>query len=693
MFKSSLGSCLKLNDETLKLEVIEEDKYYYSCNPAYEVGGTPVNSMILLLIGNIFIIVTLRCHSSWAARINYFITCITCITAASVSPDPSQSTLIILSAFLTVVIYESIENNSLAVFKALLEAETAKRIGMAELKHFIGNVAHDLKTPLHGFSMCVDHLLLDTHESIPDSEIKTSMVSTLVLCQANCSFMTTAVNRTVDFAKAASNIALSAKMETTSVMDAMNWAVTCMNSSQTRLPIRILLLPSNICKFIVTDKHWLMENILCYLSNAVKYSSRGTITMSVCLQEIADNTDEANSSSKKKKKTKKKFSVMGTTSDKKPIENMIDTPPSSPSSSPPSSSLTRKKGIQSLSSSSSSSSSKFMLCFAIEDEGIGIDDDKKLSLFQPFQQTMRLAGGTGLGLYSLAKRIDVLKGNYGVTNRSDGKPGSRFWFTIPYTPDEIYASHCIDSKLSSHSLRNTNGSFDDQSGGGSFYIDRIDTNKDSIGSSSSSSSSNNINKDIPIQDSNIIIEPTLKNSSDSKKQNKDSSKDSSKDGNDIDDSNKPCALVVEDSVVISKATKRMLTKAGYLVDLAENGAIGLEKMKLKVYCFVVMDLQMPIMDGLEATRRIRAFENEPSYIESGLGKQRIIGASANGTDDVRLDAINSGMDSFVSKPFSLISALAQDKNTPTEEEEKNQNLQNENQNKTLISGETAVVTL
>jgi PleD family two-component response regulator len=52
------------------------------------------------------------------------------------------------------------------------------------------------------------------------------------------------------------------------------------------------------------------------------------------------------------------------------------------------------------------------------------------------------------------------------------------------------------------------------------------------------------------------------------------------------------ALIVEDSLVISKATKRMLSKAGYVVDVADNGAIGLEKMKNKLYTIVVMDLQV-----------------------------------------------------------------------------------------------------
>jgi CheY-like chemotaxis protein len=131
---------------------------------------------------------------------------------------------------------------------------------------------------------------------------------------------------------------------------------------------------------------------------------------------------------------------------------------------------------------------------------------------------------------------------------------------------------------------------------------------------------------------------------------------------DIIDDNAPTALVVDDSVVIAKSTKRMLMNAGYKVDVADNGAIGLEMMKEKVYTIVIMDLQMPVMDGLEATRRIRVYEGDAelqiSEVRSSVRSQFIIGASANGADDVMRDALESGMDVFVEKPFS-VSILAE----------------------------------
>ena len=69
---------------------------------------------------------------------------------------------------------------------------------------------------------------------------------------------------------------------------------------------------------------------------------------------------------------------------------------------------------------------KQMLMITVEDNGIGIPDDKYTQLFLPFAQAQRMAGGTGLGLYSLAKRMKALGGKCGLSGRSDGGQGSLF---------------------------------------------------------------------------------------------------------------------------------------------------------------------------------------------------------------------------------------------------------------------------
>ena len=71
----------------------------------------------------------------------------------------------------------------------------------------------------------------------------------------------------------------------------------------------------------------------------------------------------------------------------------------------------------------------------VEDHGVGVSEELRETLFQPFRQAQRHTGGTGLGLYSLFKRMEALGGDCGVRARSDGSAGSVFWFSFPYRPD------------------------------------------------------------------------------------------------------------------------------------------------------------------------------------------------------------------------------------------------------------------
>jgi hypothetical protein len=142
-WKSSLGSCLTIEDNHA---VISNENYYYlNCNPSYEIGSTPTDAMVLLLVGNILIIATLRSHSYWAAWVSYAVTLVFVIVGAAVSQAPLTSTSTVFLALFSIFIYNGMENNTFTMFTALLELSSTSRIKTAELKQFVGNVAHDLK--------------------------------------------------------------------------------------------------------------------------------------------------------------------------------------------------------------------------------------------------------------------------------------------------------------------------------------------------------------------------------------------------------------------------------------------------------------------------------------------------------------------------------------------------------------------
>jgi CheY-like chemotaxis protein len=86
--------------------------------------------------------------------------------------------------------------------------------------------------------------------------------------------------------------------------------------------------------------------------------------------------------------------------------------------------------------------------------------------------------------------------------------------------------------------------------------------------------------------------------------------------------------------------------------MAEDGAVGLKAAKTAVYDLILMDVQMPVMDGMEATRRIRT-------LESPVASVPIIGLTANAMAHQRADYLAAGMNGVAAKPISPSALLAE----------------------------------
>jgi CheY-like chemotaxis protein len=114
-------------------------------------------------------------------------------------------------------------------------------------------------------------------------------------------------------------------------------------------------------------------------------------------------------------------------------------------------------------------------------------------------------------------------------------------------------------------------------------------------------------------------------------------------------------LLAEDNVVNQKLALRLLQQMGYRADLASNGIEAIECVERQTYDVVLMDVQMPEMDGLEASRRITARW-------SAAQRPRIVAMTANAMQGDREMCIAAGMDDYVTKPIrvdALVAALSQ----------------------------------
>src|SRR5215831_17659540 len=111
-------------------------------------------------------------------------------------------------------------------------------------------------------------------------------------------------------------------------------------------------------------------------------------------------------------------------------------------------------------------------------------------------------------------------------------------------------------------------------------------------------------------------------------------------------------LLVEDSPLNQQITLKQLEALGYNADVAGNGLEALEAMQKAPYQIVLMDCQMPGMDGYETTWQIR--NNEKQQTQSSGLKVHIIALTANTRPQDRERCLSSGMDDYVTKPVQLV---------------------------------------
>ena len=108
-------------------------------------------------------------------------------------------------------------------------------------------------------------------------------------------------------------------------------------------------------------------------------------------------------------------------------------------------------------------------------------------------------------------------------------------------------------------------------------------------------------------------------------------------------------LIAEDNPVNQRVASRMLQRLGYKADVVDNGRLAVEAVERQAYDVIFMDVQMPELDGLEATRRIKARTGQVPWI---------IALTAHALEDDRKQCLSAGMNDFLSKPVQLTELTA-----------------------------------
>ena len=381
------------------------------------------------------------------------------------------------------------------------------------------------------------------------------------------------------------------------------------------------------------------------------------------------------------------------------------------------------------------------ISFSIEDNGVGMTKEQQLNVFSAFTQAdvsiTRKYGGTGLGLTISTKFLDLMSSELKL--ESEKEKGTRFYFNVVFEEvlestelalsynfkdlnickynyelpiqQDIYLTEYLEHyNVVSHTFKTPSDlkKYNEDKTINSIWIDvdnsdeellksiyKINSHKVILLASFSNrtrfeeldinvakilykpitptkviqglNATQNSNKEITLENQNSVVFEKIKFK-----------------GN---------ILVAEDNFINQKLIKQVLLKYGVTVELANNGLEAFEKRKNNHYDLIFMDIQMPVMDGVEATHEIINYE-----VEEKLNHTPIVALTANALNGDRERFLEQGLDEYIPKPIETNELLYILKKflTPQNEEEtieasSNELLENVDKKKEISKNEGIVI--
>ena len=523
---------------------------------------------------------------------------------------------------------EELEDQKNQEFKARQEADKANEAKSI----FLATMSHEIRTPMNGV-IGMASLLAETKLSDEQREY----TETIINCGDS---LMNVINDILDFSKIESGKMdieeedFDLRQNVEEIMDMFS-----QKAAEQHLDL-IYQIDFNLPRFVKGDSLRLKQVIINLINNAIKFTSKGEVFIKVSLaQKLADDQLE--------------------------------------------------------------------IAFSVKDTGIGIPNDKLPTLFKPFSQvdssTTRKYGGTGLGLIISERLVKLMGGNIWVDSKLG--EGSTFNFTIcAKTSQRVVAENILlpgftnlqgkkvlivdDNKTNLVILKaqlehwslvpvtcsSAQEGLTALAADPSIQLVITDLQMPDIDGAGLAKAIKNSARPVP-----VIILSSINDESRKKypglfsailtkpvKQNnllrsivaelgerRESVQPDVQQNNLLDASfaaRHPMEiLIAEDNPVNQKLIERILMKLGYTTKVTNNGAEAVNNIQEHNYDVLLMDIQMPEMDGYEATRTIR---------KMNIGQPYIIAMTANALSEDREICLSHGMDNYISKPMKLDTLVA-----------------------------------
>ncbi len=478
---------------------------------------------------------------------------------------------------------------------------------------FLANMSHEIRTPLNGI-VGFTNLLKETD----DKEEQKEFISVIEKSSAN---LLTIVNDILDLSKIK-----AAKIELESIefdpVDSFETAVEtyAAKAAEENIDLNIFLDP-HLPTLLIGDPTKISQIIVNLVSNAIKFTSKdGEVNVSI--EKLSENKD------------------------------------------------------------------KVEVKFEVSDTGIGITKEQKKNIFEAFSQadvsTTRKYGGTGLGLSISGKFVELMGGKLNIWSVKD--EGSSFYFTLTLQkPETARRREVVD--MSSYSVGILNPHVDEE-----YYINKnlesyiiytgakieYYTDKSLLALRGSSKLPDILfidhkfrNREDEIKqfldfDTKVVLMSTGDEKRNLKQYKSHIDRILYKPINftktlkalssqeDLTETKKKITfenvhvLVAEDNLINQKLILNVLNRLGVEVSMANNGQEALDHRMENEYDMIFMDIQMPVMGGMEATGNILSYErhNNKTHIP-------IVALTANAVAGDKEKYIGAGMDSYLSKPIEL----------------------------------------